>query len=244
MTARRPASRWGALAAALVAAGVLLVVLLVTWAASIGPSGVLRGDGPGAAQPTTAQTRATPTAAPKPKPKPAEDEQDGGGVLWIFALLINVATAVLALALLVWLARWLTGVRRARRARRRREAAVDAADIDVLSPGAAVARGLLADVDAQRAALSGGAPRNGIVECWHRFEVSAAAAGIERRAWETSSEHTLRVLDLVDADPTAVSRLAALYREARFSEHELTEDDRAAAVAALDRIHHTIGAPA
>ena len=28
----------------------------------------------------------------------------------------------------------------------------------------------------------------------------AAAAGLERRAWETSSEYTLRVLDLVDAD--------------------------------------------
>ncbi|KQW45145.1 hypothetical protein ASC77_20415 [Nocardioides sp. Root1257] len=228
----------------MVAAGVLLVVLLVTWAASIGPSGVLRGDGPGAVRPTTEQTTAT--AAPQPQPKPVKDERGdgGGGYLWIAALLINIATAVLAVALLVWLVRWLARVRRVRRARRRREAAVDAADIDVLSPGEAVARELLADVDAQRSALSGGAPRNGIVECWHRFEVSAAAAGIERRPWETSSEHTLRVLDLVDADPAAVSRLAALYREARFSEHELTETHRAAAVEALDRIHHTIGAPA
>jgi hypothetical protein len=244
MTARRPPRQGqGTLAVALVSAGVLLVVLLVTWAASIGPSGVLRGDGPGVVRPPE-QTRTTPTATPDPKPAADEQDDGGDGVLWIFAILINVATAALVVVLLVWLVRWLAGVRRVRRARRRREAAVDAADIDVLSPGAAVARELLADAEAQRAALSGGAPRNGIVECWHRFEVSAAAAGIERRPWETSSEHTLRVLDLVDADPTAVSRLAALYREARFSEHELTEDDRAAAVGALDRIHQTIGAPA
>ena len=52
------------------------------------------------------------------------------------------------------------------------------------------------------------------------------------------------MLDLVDADPAAVSRLAGLYREARFSEHELTEADRPAALEALDAIHRTIGAAA
>jgi hypothetical protein len=51
----------------------------------------------------------------------------------------------------------------------------------------------------------------------------------------------MRVLDLVDAHEPAVSRLGALYREARFSEHDLTEADRQAAVEALDAIHRTIG---
>ena len=45
------------------------------------------------------------------------------------------------------------------------------------------------------------------------------------------------MLEAVDADSSAVSRLAALYREARFSDHELTEEHRAAAVAALEAIH-------
>jgi hypothetical protein len=34
-----------------------------------------------------------------------------------------------------------------------------------------------------------------------------------------------------------VARLAALYREARFSEHRLTEADREEAAAALDAVH-------
>lgn len=67
---------------------------------------------------------------------------------------------------------------------------------------------------------------------------------MERHEWETSSEYTLRILDLVAADTAAVTRLAGLYREARFSTHELTEADRAAALAALDEIHRTIRAPA
>jgi hypothetical protein len=245
MTARRSPRRGRVtLAAALAATGVLLAVLLVTWAASIGPSDVLRGDGPGVATPTVEKTQEPATAAPTPQPAEAADRGDDRDLLWVAALLVDVATAVLAVALLAWLVRWLAGVRRVRRAHRRDQAAADAADIHVLSPSAAVARELLADVDAQRAALAGGTPRNGIVECWSRFETAAAAAGVGRHAWETSSEHTLRVLDLVDADPAAVSRLAGLYREARFSEHRVTEDHRLTAIAALDRIHATIGVTA
>ena len=67
---------------------------------------------------------------------------------------------------------------------------------------------------------------------------SLVAAELLARGW------TVRVLDLVDADQPAVSRLGALYREARFSEHALTEEHRAEAVAALDAIHRTIGIPA
>jgi hypothetical protein len=51
----------------------------------------------------------------------------------------------------------------------------------------------------------------------------------------------MRLLDLVDAYEPAVARLAELYREARFSEHEVTEADRRAALEALDEIHRTIG---
>ena len=52
------------------------------------------------------------------------------------------------------------------------------------------------------------------------------------------------VLDLVGADSADVGRLAALYRRARFSDHELTETDRAAALASLDAIHAALGTPA
>jgi hypothetical protein len=129
--------------------------------------------------------------------------------------------------------------------RRRRRAATDEVAFDVVEPPDAIAREILSDAAAQRQVLlEGGTPRNAVVECWHRFETHGAAAGIERRPWETSSEYTLRVLDLVEAYQPAVARLGELYREARFSEHELTEDDRQEALRALDAIHHTIGARA
>jgi len=239
MTARRA----GTLAVALVAAGVLLAVLLVTWAASIGPSEVLRGDGP---------SKASPTAVPSASQSVAEPDSDTGEeqerparhstFTRVVALVLNIATVVVVVLLLVQLVRWSVRVRRVRRARRTRLTALGADEFEVVEPSTAVARELLADAEAQRAALADGTPRNAVVACWHRFEIAAAAAGIERLVWETPSEYAIRVLDLVDADPASVSRLAGLYREARFSAHELTEADRAAAIEALDAIHHTIGA--
>ena len=77
--------------------------------------------------------------------------------------------------------------------------------------------------------------------CWERFEEQAERVGLARKPWETSSEFTLRLLDVVSADASAVSRLATLYREARFSEHEITEADRQQAVEALTQIRDTIG---
>lgn len=236
------ARRSGTLAAALVAVGVLLAVVLVTWAASIGPSEVLRGDGLTVTSPTIEESQSA-TAEEEASPEPRSD--DGGGHAgWIraIAVLLNLATVVVVVALLVWLLRWLVGVRRVRRARATRSVELEAA-FDVVEPGAAVARELLADAEGQRAALADGTPRNAVVACWHRFELASAAAGVERHEWETSSEHILRVLDLVAADPAAVSVLAGLYREARFSEHDLTEGDRAVALEALDRIHLTVHGP-
>jgi hypothetical protein len=43
-------------------------------------------------------------------------------------------------------------------------------------------------------------------------------------------------------DPGSIGRLAALYREARFSGHPLGEDARTAAEAALRQLHQDLGA--
>ncbi|MET0524582.1 MAG: DUF4129 domain-containing protein [Nocardioides sp.] len=51
------------------------------------------------------------------------------------------------------------------------------------------------------------------------------------------------MLDDLSADPAAVTELADLYRDARHSEHEITEDSRARARAALDRILETLDVP-
>lgn len=230
-------SKRASLTAVAAVAGVLLVVV-VTWAASIGPSGILTGQGP-------VIERSEPTDESPTTPEPIgqdpdlfEDLQEGAPegrpLLGYAALALMVAGALFVLALLYRAARsaWDEHV-----ARRRPPAPVDERDFDVLPEPTRVAREIGRDAAEQRTLLLGGSPRNGIVECWHRFELQAEAAGLARRPSETSSEFTLRMLDLVDADTDAVGSLAALYREARFSGHRLDEEARARAVTALDAVH-------
>jgi hypothetical protein len=124
--------------------------------------------------------------------------------------------------------------------RRRPPAPVDV-DFDVLDDPEPLAEEIRADAADQLALLLGGTPRNAIVACWDRFEEHAERARVARRPWETSSEFTLRLLERVSADPASVSRLEALYREARFSGHEIDEPRRTAAVEALEAIHASLG---
>lgn len=106
---------------------------------------------------------------------------------------------------------------------------------DVL-PDVEATRALENDSEAQLARLMEGSPRNGIVACWLRVEESVAAAGVPTTPAETSTELTVRVLHQLDLDPHAVALLAALYREARFSEHPMGESARQAARQALGSI--------
>lgn len=226
-------------AVAAVLGGVVLLVVLVTWAASIGPSGVLTGDGPEAVRMTPTETQTTPQDALERLRTEDQDrlEQEHAGdrpLLSALALVVEILGG-LGLLLVLWL-----GVRRAWQAwdaRRRPPHEAPDVDFDPLAARTAVREEMRDDAVEQQALLREGSPRNGIVQCWHRFELQAAASGLSRHPWETSSEFTLRMLDLVGADSRAVARLAALYREARFSEHRLTEADREEAAAALDAVH-------
>lgn len=235
MTARRGST--GAVAGVVVTA--LIVVMLATWAASIGTGRVLRDD---AGEPTRRPASSvSPDDVRPPSGSERLDRTEASGGWRLAALVVEVAVVLGVCYLLLRLGMWERRVRRERWARRGRQRATASVDFDVLERPEVVARELLADADGQRRALLEGSPRNAVVACWHRFEVQAAAAGLERAAWETSSEYTIRVLDLVDAHQPAVSRLAGLYREARFSEHQLTEAHRQEALEALDTIHRTIG---
>lgn len=84
--------------------------------------------------------------------------------------------------------------------------------------------------------LRGGEPRNAIVACWSALEDAVGRAAGERPAWETSAELTERVLSAWDVPAPVIEDLAAAYREARFSRHDLGEADRERAIAALTQV--------
>ncbi len=96
--------------------------------------------------------------------------------------------------------------------------------------------GVSIDVESARAALSGGTARNAIVACWMQLERDAATAGLPRLPSETPTEYAERVIGSSSVDPAPIGELAALYREARFSQHELVDEHRVRAAAALERV--------
>lgn len=225
---------WRAVAATV---GACLLVTLVGWAALVGPSPVLTGPGP------KFSARRTTTSEPPINEigTIAENVATGQGrstLVSIILSIIGAAIVVFAALLIAWLVRDLG--RRAWAAwqsRRRYHAAPDV-DFDLVGPGDAqtARRAMASDAEEQLSLLLEGQPRNAIVACWHRFEMQAVESGLARHPWETPSEFALRLLERAEVDPAATSRLLALYREARFSEHDLDEDDRAMAVAALHEI--------
>jgi len=97
-------------------------------------------------------------------------------------------------------------------------------------------RRLLIDVDAAETALSIGSPRNAIVGCWMLLELDAARAGFERHVAETATEYVSRVITNSSVDSVPIGELAALYQEARFSRHDLTDDHGMRARSALDGV--------
>jgi Domain of unknown function (DUF4129) len=103
-----------------------------------------------------------------------------------------------------------------------------------------VAASVAADAETQLAILRRGEARNAIVECWLRLEALVAATGLDQHRADTSEEFTARVLGHIAVDTAAIGRLAALYREARFSTHVMGESHRAAAIDALDAIHRDV----
>ena len=157
-----------------------------------------------------------------------EPRGDGGSGDWLVdaEVVVGVALALSIIALIVATARrW-----RPRAPRRRR--AVTFPPFLPAQPG-----DVELDVEAQLTALASGSPRNAIVACWLQMEDDVSDAGLPRRPAETSTEYTTRVLGAAAIVPAPVRELAALYREARFSRHELTDEHRARALAALRAIH-------
>lgn len=251
--------------AALLAGATSLFMVLVAWATVIGPSEVFTG--PGVPERTFAEPRQTcvplevvrtqpdgtvtterpdnPRRLPycedltPPTAGDSTTTEQTDPPFWL-TLLVWVLLAAVAVMVLALLAVFVSFVRNQVRSRARRTAPVDV-DIAMLGEPDRLRQAITDDATEQDRQLHEGDARNAIVAAWARFEVQGRAAGVERRPWETYSEYALRILDRVSADSGAVNRLAGLYREARFSEHPITEEHRASALDALVEIRRSLG---
>ncbi|GAB3952060.1 hypothetical protein GCM10029976_089610 [Kribbella albertanoniae] len=81
-----------------------------------------------------------------------------------------------------------------------------------------------------------GTPDDAVIACWVALEQAAAAADLNRRPAETSTEFTARVFSTATVSRDDLDALADLYREARYSTHASSETDRSAARAVLHRL--------
>ncbi|MBM6399059.1 DUF4129 domain-containing protein [Phycicoccus sonneratiae] len=95
---------------------------------------------------------------------------------------------------------------------------------------------LTTDAGERLAVLGRGTPAEGIVAAWDRLEDSLRDAGVPLPVSRTSTETAVGVLRRFAVDEATLQTLAALYREAAWSLHPLTETDREAAEAALGRL--------
>jgi hypothetical protein len=100
---------------------------------------------------------------------------------------------------------------------------------------------LLRSAEQRESMLRTGTPRNAIVAAWLDLETTVAATGLPRDPAETSTEFTERVIGTWDIDRLRLGDLAALYREARFSVHELDESHRERALRDLETLHADLG---
>jgi hypothetical protein len=112
----------------------------------------------------------------------------------------------------------------------RRRTDPDDASVDDLER---VASAVATDREGRLVALAAGTPAEGIVAAWTRLERSLVDAGVALPASRTSTETSLDVLRRFRVDEDALRELGALYREASWSSHPMSEDARERAEAAL-----------
>jgi len=84
--------------------------------------------------------------------------------------------------------------------------------------------------------------QDAVIAAWLVLERSLAEAGVPRHPSRTTLEFVVEVLAAFDLDRSALDRLAGLYRRALFDPAPLGEEDRTAAMVALDRLRADLDA--
>lgn len=211
---------------------VLLAVgglLLLVWSSSSGSSLVGEPQGTWGPPPLTLPAEPPRDLEAETVPEGAGDLADGPALnQWV----VDAVQLVILLALVVGLLHLL----RQLLARERRESPGLLRERDEELSALLEASG----EEVRYRALTQGDPRNAVVACWVALEEAVHRSGLEDDPSMTASELTTTVLSRWEVDPRAIRDLSAAYREARFSRHPVTEDQRRAAVEALETIHHDL----
>jgi len=221
--------------AALLPTGVVLGLLVLVWAASTGPVSLFHDSGrrfvfkppPPPVTPDSTEVPGRTLREVTRDVRPVADLSWLGNLIAV-AVLLGVCVGIFLALRALWLRRW------------RPPEPVEEVEFEVLPDQ--VVSVLQQDAAARVDAVEQGSPRNGIVACWLRLQEALSDAGLRPAAAETSTEYVVRVLRSLDLDPRATGELAALYREARFSEHELGEEQRVRARAALEVLNRDLDA--
>jgi hypothetical protein len=179
--------------------------------------------------PATPPPQANPTATTAPPTTTNQGSVPG----WVHILLITIGIALgvaIATLAVLYVVKLLRGLDLHRSTRNE----PNIADVELAPED--VARALTEAVDETLIAIERGETREAIIACWLRLEDIAGEAGVSRRPAETASDLTERVLATYQVSAATLSRLADLYREARFSAHRLDDTARDEARSALEQV--------
>ena len=213
--------------------GAALVMVALVIAASTGPADLLSRPRASLA-PDVPTTGLTPTLTALPQESVTPEGAKGWDPDGLLAVLVQVVVVLVVIGILLLFALALRDL-----LRRVAPTLTSEAEPGFRTP--AVPPAILAGADSGLDALGQGSPRNAVVAAWVALEQSAAGAGLPRHVAETSTEYVGRVLAVWDVDARSLDDLAALFREARFSTHPLTEPHRERAIAALTTIRSDLG---
>ena len=220
------------------AIGALALLLCALVAATSDPLRWERA-GTGPVERTTEERTEPDQAGSRTAEEREEDASEGGeedsGAAWVPPLdltLVLLTAAVLALAVATALRLRLLWRRRLDGSVDTRAGAVPYPD----DPDDAPEPELVEAVQGGLADLREGDPRNAIVAAWLRLEAATESEHFTRDPADTPTEFVRRVLAAYRLDAAAIDRLAARYREARFSEHVVTEAHRAEARRCLEAL--------
>jgi hypothetical protein len=200
-------------------------------------AGAARPGSATAARPSGRPREVRPNVSPWPGPPgPHKPVQRHFQLPWSFIGLLLAAIlllAVIGIAVALW-PQW-RGLLRSRRRRLPPRRPIEPAPDDVIRQVSSTLRSATSQ-------MAGGQVRDAVILCWHRLEQTADAAGLRRSPADTSSDLAGRLLASMPLSEAPLNRLAALYREARFSSHPIPAEAVAQARADLVQLRSELEA--